>query len=163
MEKQDLITLTKKTHKASQILSNFSTQDTVIEIKHKGDPLATFQIKGNSTTGLSNLKFEATPKKYSNARIGKAPLHLVTKLSKMTANHYIYDDVNNSDGMIYHNYPQNVNQYDTPKEISHINTLFGSRGYNSFNDMFKRIKANARKLGITIDFGGIEVTGKEIA
>ena len=27
MEKQDLIKLTKKTHKASQILSNFTTQD----------------------------------------------------------------------------------------------------------------------------------------
>ena len=27
MEKQDLITLTKKTHKASQTLSNFTTQD----------------------------------------------------------------------------------------------------------------------------------------
>ena len=27
MKKQDLITLTKKTHKASQTLSNFTTQD----------------------------------------------------------------------------------------------------------------------------------------
>ena len=61
------------------------TQDTVITIEDPGITSGTkttfkVQIKGNSSTGFSNLKFEPTQEGKSSARMGKATRELVIKL-----------------------------------------------------------------------------------
>ena len=60
----------------------FTTQDTnVIITNTSGKEIAKFQIKGNSTSGLSNLKIEGTDIGSAAARLGKAPLELIGKLT----------------------------------------------------------------------------------
>ena len=58
----------------------FTTQDAVLTLGIKGTEIAKFQVKGNTTSRLSNLKIEGTGKGEA-ARLGKAPLALVTKLT----------------------------------------------------------------------------------
>ena len=61
---------------------SFATQDTNIFLKNVDNKeIAKFQIKGNTTSRLANLKFEGTEIGASMARLGKAPLNLVEKLS----------------------------------------------------------------------------------
>ena len=58
----------------------FTTQDAVLTLGIKGTEIAKFQVKGNTTSRLSNLKIEGTGKGEA-ARLGKATLALVTKLT----------------------------------------------------------------------------------
>ena len=58
----------------------FTTQDAVLTLGIKGTEIAKFQVKGNTTSRLSNLKIEGTGKGEA-ARLGKAHLALVTKLT----------------------------------------------------------------------------------
>ena len=61
----------------------FSTQDTNIFLLNKDrKEIAKFQIKGNTTSSLANLKVEGTEIGASAARLGKAPLPLVALLTK---------------------------------------------------------------------------------
>lgn len=66
----------------NQTGTSFITQDTVVFLKDStGKDVIKFQIKGNSTSDYSNLKIEGTLIGSSSARLGKAPLDLVQKLS----------------------------------------------------------------------------------
>jgi len=60
--------------------ANFSTQDSVLTLGLRGTEIAKFQVKGNTTSKLSNLKIEGTGKGEA-ARLGKAPLALIAKLT----------------------------------------------------------------------------------
>jgi hypothetical protein len=61
--------------------SEFETQDTVLFLKSKNTDIIKFQIKGNSTSDYANLKIEGSLLAAGSARLGKAPLGLVEKLS----------------------------------------------------------------------------------
>lgn len=65
----------------SIIDKGFKTQDTTILVE--GDSAEfKFQIKGNDSTKLSNLKWEPTQKGAAAARVGKAPVDMVAQLLK---------------------------------------------------------------------------------
>ena len=66
--------------------TSFATQDTNVFLKDTSKEVAKFQLKGNTTSRLANLKFEGTEIGASAARLGKAPLNLVEKLSGMVDN-----------------------------------------------------------------------------
>ena len=59
----------------------FNTQDTSMILSLKGQEKAKFQVKGNQTSKLANLKIEGTGRGEA-ARLGKAPLELVENLTK---------------------------------------------------------------------------------
>jgi hypothetical protein len=61
--------------------SEFQTQDTVLFLKAGSTDVLKFQIKGNSTSDYANLKIEGSLISAGSARLGKAPLGLVEKLS----------------------------------------------------------------------------------
>ena len=58
--------------------NDFKTSDTKIRVKSKNQSI-NFQIRQNST-GMSNLKIEATDPSATSARLGKAPLDMVAKV-----------------------------------------------------------------------------------
>src|SRR6056300_1019040 len=60
--------------------AGFTTQDSVLTLGIRGTEIAKFQVKGNTTSRLSNLKIEGTGKGEA-ARLGKAPLALIAKLT----------------------------------------------------------------------------------
>ena len=91
--------------------SSFDTQDTIVFLKDRRNTnIAKFQIKGNTSSSLSNLKFEGTEIGAAKARLGKAPLHLVAKLSKPHENLY------NSSTKQWQNYPKTAEEFETSKE-----------------------------------------------
>ena len=59
--------------------NEFSTQDTRIIVSGNGAEY-NFQIKGNDSVKVSNLKWEPTQKGSAAARVGKAPVDMVGKL-----------------------------------------------------------------------------------
>jgi hypothetical protein len=84
----------------------FATQDTNIFLKDKTKEIAKFQLKGNTTSRLANLKFEGTEIGASKARLGKAPLNLVEKLSAMV-DKQLYNSETKQNG----NYPTTAAEY----------------------------------------------------
>lgn len=58
---------------------NFGTQDARVFVEGDGTEY-NFQIKGNDSSKISNLKFEPTAKGAAAARIGKAPVNMVADL-----------------------------------------------------------------------------------
>ena len=88
----------------------FSTQDTNIFLKDSSKEIAKFQLKGNTTSRLSNLKFEGTEIGASAARLGKAPLNLVEKLSSA-----VDKDLYNSKTKQNGNYPTTTAEYQKTK------------------------------------------------
>jgi hypothetical protein len=79
----------------------FNTQDSRIVVEGDGSSFD-FQIKGNDSTKLSNLKWEPTQKGASSARVGKAPVDMVLSLLKD-------NDVDFSNK--YQDYPQNSTDF----------------------------------------------------
>ena len=86
--------------------NQFATQDTIIFIKDTTKDIAKFQIKGNTPSRLANLKFEGTEIGASAARLGKAPLNLVEKLSAM-----VDKELYNSETKQNGNYPTTAAEY----------------------------------------------------
>ena len=85
----------------------FATQDTWIFLKDSVKDIAKFQLKGNTTSRLSNLKFEGTEIGAAAARLGKSPLNLVEKLSSM-ADPKLYNATTKANG----NYPTNSDEFE---------------------------------------------------
>ena len=85
----------------------FATQDTWIFLKDSVKDIAKFQLKGNTTSRLSNLKFEGTEIGAAAARLGKAPLNLVEKLSSMVDTK-LYNSTTKANG----NYPTNSDEFE---------------------------------------------------
>ena len=97
------------------------SQDTNIFLKDsKNKEIAKFQVKGNTTSTRSNLKFEGTDLSASSARLGKAPLNLVEKLSGMVDN-----QLYNSKTKSHFNYPATLKEFQERQK--------------EFSDMFDRI------------------------
>ena len=90
--------------------NQFATQDTNIFLKDAEKEIAKFQIKGNETSRLSNLKFEGTELAFAGARLGKAPLNLVEKLSSM-----VDKDLYNNNTKQNKNYPTSASEYQKVK------------------------------------------------
>ena len=90
--------------------NQFATQDTNIFLKDTTKEIAKFQLKGNTTSRLANLKFEGTEIGASAARLGKAPLELVAKLSAM-----VDKDLYNEKTKKNENYPTTASQYQKVK------------------------------------------------
>ena len=86
--------------------NQFATQDTIIFLKDTTKDIAKFQIKGNTPSRLANLKFEGTEIGASKARLGKAPLNLVEKLSAM-----VDKELYNSETKQNGNYPTTAAEY----------------------------------------------------
>jgi len=64
-------------------LKKFGTQDTVLAVAENNNSLfCKFQIKGNDTSTICNLKYESTASAATGARVGKAPVNLVALLFK---------------------------------------------------------------------------------
>ena len=100
--------------------TTFATQDTNIFLKDTEKEIAKFQLKGNTTSRLANLKFEGTEIGAAAARLGKAPLNLVEKLSSMV-DVDLYNQTTKANG----NYPTNAAEF---KERE-----------TEFSDMFERV------------------------
>lgn len=86
--------------------TSFVTQDTNIFLKDTSKEVAKFQLKGNTTSRLANLKFEGTEIGASAARLGKAPLNLVEKLSS-SIDRKLYNQQTKDNG----NYPTNIGDF----------------------------------------------------
>ena len=98
----------------------FATQDTNIFLKDTSKDIAKFQLKGNTPSRLANLKFEGTEIGAAAARLGKAPLNLVEKLSSMV-DPKLYNATTKANG----NYPTNANEF--------------QKRQKEFTDMFDRV------------------------
>jgi hypothetical protein len=79
----------------------FNTQDARIVVEGEGSTFD-FQIKGNDSTKLSNLKWEPTQAGATSARVGKAPVDMVISLLKDNK-----VDFSNK----YQDYPQNSTDF----------------------------------------------------
>jgi hypothetical protein len=114
---------------------SFATQDTNIFLKNTDNKeIAKFQIKGNTTSRLANLKFEGTEIGASAARLGKAPLNLVEKLSATKG----YDsNLYNAETKKNGNYPTTLKQFQAVQ--------------SDYEKMFKRVVASklVKDVGIT--------------
>ena len=98
----------------------FATQDTNIFLKDSTKDIAKFQLKGNTTSRLANLKFEGTELGAAAARLGKAPLNLVEKLSSFV-DPKLYNSTTKANG----NYPTNSDEFEKRQK--------------EFSDMFERV------------------------
>ena len=78
-----------------------STQDTRLYVKDGGN-VYNFQIKGNNSTGMSNLKYEPTSSGATAARLGKATVELVERLLKDYDLDFTKDNTS---------YPQNADEF----------------------------------------------------
>ena len=114
--------------------NEFATQDTNIFLKDTTKEVAKFQLKGNTTSRLSNLKFEGTEIGASAARLGKAPLNLVEKLSSMV-DRKLYNAQTKANA----NYPTNAVEFEKRQK--------------EFTDMFKRVikYPEVKDVGIKTD------------
>jgi len=87
--------------------NKFKTKDSNIFL-FDGDnkEIAKYQLKGNTTSRLSNLVFEPVEKAAGSARLGKAPLQLVGKLAAF------YDKkLYNEETKKNENYPKNLKEF----------------------------------------------------
>lgn len=108
--------------------ADFSTQDAVLTLGIKGTEIAKFQVKGNTTSRLSNLKIEGTGRGEA-ARLGKAPLALVTKLT--AGKPYNSKFLNDAKS-----FPKNVDEFN--KQMNKYKTMY--------NEMIKN--AAMKKINI---------------
>jgi len=105
----------------------FGTQDARVVVVGYGVEY-NFQIKGNDSSKISNLKFEPTQKGASAARVGKAPVDMVGKL--MSENRMSF--VNN-----HNNYPKNAKQFQAQK--------------NNYKKIFAKLRSSGVDTGITAE------------
>lgn len=117
---------------------NFATQDSRVDVEafeNGKKVLYKIQIKGTSTSGFSNLKWEPTVTSAASARLGKAPVDLVAKLMK----EYKIDFVNSNP-----KYPKNDSEFIKKKQhyLQIFSTLknkvdLGIKSQKEFYDNFK--------------------------
>ena len=95
----------------------------------RGTEIAKFQVKGNTTSRLSNLKIEGTGKGEA-ARLGKAPLELVRKLTagKPYRSQFINDAKRE---------PQNIKEFDKQAKM--------------WQGMYDELVRNMKQKGIPLE------------
>jgi hypothetical protein len=87
--------------------NKFRTKDSNIFLfDGDGKEIAKYQLKGNTTSRLSNLVFEPVEKAAGSARLGKAPLQLVAKLAAFY-DKSMYNETTKNNA----NYPQDIKQF----------------------------------------------------
>lgn len=107
----------------------FGTQDARIVVVGEGVAY-NFQIKGNDTAKISNLKWEPTASGSTAARVGKAPVEMVAALMRDNKMDFINDNKL---------FPQNANQFKEKEEL--------------YEQMFHRVSKKAEtKITSSIDF-----------
>ncbi len=104
------------------------SQDTVVKLTKKDGKGYKFQIKGNNSTGFSNLKWEATQIGAGAARGGKAQVDMVVQLLK--DNGETFDKANGS-------YPKDLDEYNKRKK--------------EFSDMYERVSKVADTETSSVD------------
>lgn len=109
---------------AKIILTENMTQDSVVKLTRNNKGYK-FQIKGNNSTGFSNLKWEATQIGAGAARGGKAQVDMVVQLLKDSGQ--TFDKENKK-------YPKNIEEYKKRKD--------------EFEKMFDRVN-NYAETGLT--------------
>jgi len=109
---------------------NFGTQDSRIIVTGEGVAY-NFQIKGNDTVKISNLKWEPTAKGSAAARVGKAPVEMVAALIKDNKMDFVNDNSM---------FPKNANEF---KEKQ-----------NLYKEMFKSLQSKRveTKISSSDDF-----------
>ena len=109
--------------------AGFTTQDSVLTLGIRGTEIAKFQVKGNTTSRLSNLKIEGTGKGEA-ARLGKAPLELVRKLTagKPYKSQFINDAKNE---------PKNIKEFDKQAKM--------------WQGMYDELVRNMKQKGIPLE------------
>ena len=109
--------------------AGFTTQDSVLTLGIRGTEIAKFQVKGNTTSRLSNLKIEGTGKGEA-ARLGKAPLELVRKLTagKPYRSQFINDAKKE---------PQNISDFSKQAKMWQV--------------MYEELVTNMKRKGIPIE------------
>ena len=87
--------------------NKFKTKDSNIFLfDDNNKEIAKYQLKGNTTSRLSNLVFEPVEKAAGSARLGKAPLELVKRLAAF------YDkNIYNEETKKNENYPKNLQEF----------------------------------------------------
>tara|TARA_X000001036_G_scaffold20879_1_gene17482 strand:- start:356 stop:1594 length:1239 start_codon:yes stop_codon:yes gene_type:complete len=107
----------------------FTTQDAVLTLGINNQEVAKFQVKGNTSSRLANLKIEGTGRGDA-ARLGKAPLALVTKLTagKPYKSKFINDAKNE---------PKNRKEFDKVEK--------------EFDKMYGELVNNMKQKGIPIE------------
>lgn len=98
----------------------FTTQDSKFKILFKNEDIGQFQVTFNSK-GMNNLKLEATSKNASKARLGKAPLDMVSEQFKF------YKTVFNNK---HQNYPKNAKDF--------------LKNFEKYYNMFKILKSEVK-------------------
>jgi len=107
--------------------AQFETQDTRIVLKDSsGKDVFDFQVKGNTSSRLANLKFEPSEIGVSKARLGKSPLDLVQKLSE-NFDKNIFNSATRSSS----NFPVNEKEFKKRKGefISHYKVLLKNKKF----------------------------------
>lgn len=94
-------------------LGSNMTQDTTVQLRKSGGGGYNFQIKANTSTEFSNLKWESTPVGATAARGGKAQVDYVVSL--MSDNGQDFDKTNS-------NYPRELSEF--KKEIDKYKQMF---------------------------------------
>jgi|TARA_B110000467_G_C18284981_1_gene461011 hypothetical protein len=119
----------------------FETQDTQLTVKNnKNVDVYAFQIKGNTTSGLCNLKFEPSELAASAARMGKCPLDLMVVVAKNHKHTEMYD----SNTRKWQNYPQTYKQWSDERDGLGYT-------YHDYKNMFTIIKSKPN-----VDVGGVK-------
>lgn len=124
-------TKVKKKRGEKETPQTFSTQDSKVVVdatEHGSSVKYKFQIKANTPSGFSNLKWEPSSSGASKARIGKAPIAMVLTLL-------------NDYGI---NFSNSSSTYPTSLET------FNSREYQkTFKEMFSVIRSKNVDVGVT--------------
>jgi len=112
-----------------------SSQDTRYIVKD-GNNEYNFQIKGNSSTAFSGLKYEPTSKGASAARLGKATIELVERL---------LDDYH-----VGHLFDKGKDRYPQTCEEFHDDNKFTNQG-QTWKDMIQSLKDNGVDIEVPVD------------
>jgi len=150
-------------------LGKYETQDLVVIVESSNEKIR-FQIKGNTTSSFSNLKFETTQIGSSAARAGKAEVQKVSDLLRA----YTSKKFKNN----YNNHPKNVQEFNDPLKLKKYVKMFNdisrsvetniTSGENEFIQMFNLgfqydpITANAKLLEMEFIHTVLEIQSRKI-
>ena len=108
--------------------ANLTTQDSVISLSLNNTIKVKFQVKGNGTSKLENLKIEGSGVG-EKARLGKAPLALIAKLTKGKPYNKTFENR-------YADFPTNLKEFEKESK--------------KYKDMFEGLLKNCKSKDITI-------------
>ena len=108
--------------------ANWKTQDTVISLSLNNVVKVKFQVKGNGTSKLENLKIEGSGVG-EKARLGKAPLLLIGKLTSGKPYKKVFQNK-------FADFPKNIKEF--------------TKQSKKYNDMFSELEKSCKKNNIRL-------------